>query len=270
MRNKTPDKMSLAVKRNRKVEEDAAVTLPDVKTRVLSTPDTDLSTGGDTPMAILNRPLGPEFVQRRPGPGGSKLSYLSSSDAILVANMVFGNDRWSSEVLRQTESEPRQEAGKWVVDALCRIRVTVHWPTTKKSTFHEGTGYGGGSRGAKTPSEALEMAIKEAETDAFKRAMRKFGEALGNCFYDKGFLAWIEKQRAREGKYDAAKHFASECLVRKPTPATRSTKRTFSFDVPQKVAKPGGQPPQPPPPYKKEEDFGDDDLFEDDEGFPDL
>ncbi|OAQ60413.1 transposase [Purpureocillium lilacinum] len=57
------------------------------------------------------------------------------------------------------------------------------------------------------------MAIKEAKTDAFKRALRMFGEALGNCFYDKVYLAWIEKQRSREGKHDPSKHFVPESLL---------------------------------------------------------
>lgn len=192
-------------------------------------------------MDMLNRPLGPEFVQRRPGPGGSRLSYLNSSDATYVANMVLGNDRWSTEVLRQEESEPRQEGGKWVVDAVCRVRATVHWPTRGASTFHEGTGYGGGSKGAKTPGEAVEMAIKEAETDAYKRALRMFGEATGNCFYDKNYLAWIEKVRTQEGKQDPSKQFTRERLLRKQSSAyPRSSQRSLSFEPQKSVSKVSG------------------------------
>ncbi|KJZ68205.1 hypothetical protein HIM_12404 [Hirsutella minnesotensis 3608] len=255
--------MSLSGKRSRKAEEDPLAMSPEMKTRVLSSCETDSTRGSDTPLAMLNRPLGPEFVQRRPGPGGSKLSYLNSSDATYVANLVLGNDRWSTEVLRQQESEPRQEGGKWVVDALCRVRVTVHWATRGGApTFHEGTGFGGGSRGAKTASEAMEMAIKEAETDAYKRALRMFGEATGNCFYDKNYLVWIEKMRLREGRQDPAKQFAHEQLLRKPcyTPP-RSSQQTLSFESQGKNTGKVAGPVRVVP----TDDFYDD-MFEDDAG----
>ncbi|KAM4058828.1 rad52/22 family double-strand break repair protein [Hirsutella rhossiliensis] len=233
-----------------------------MKTRVLSSPDTHSTTGSDTPLAILNRPLGPEFVQRRAGPGGSKLSYLSSSDATYVANLVLGNDRWSTEVLRQEESEPRQEGGKWVVDAVCRVRVTVHWATRGAPTFHESTGYGGGSKGAKTRGDAVEMAVKEAETDAYKRALCMFGEATGNCFYDKNYLAWIEKMRTREGKHDPSKQFTHEQLLRKSARTLpRGSQQSLSFESQKNGVKVAGPLRAVPP-----DEFYDD-VFEDDVGF---
>ncbi|OAQ57517.1 rad52/22 family double-strand break repair protein domain-containing protein [Purpureocillium lilacinum] len=197
------------------------------------------------------------------------LSYLSSSDAIYVANLVFGNDHWSSEVLRQEEDVPHREGEKWAVNAKCRVRVTVNWPSTGQSTFHEGTGYGGGSKGAKTPGDALEMAIKEAETDAFKRALRMFGEALGNCFYDKVYLAWIEKQRSREGKHDPSKHFVPESLLRKHATLTPtcSSQQVLSFE-PRKSGN-GAKVDGPVRLVPKTEEFDDvdSDMFVDDDGY---
>ncbi|XP_044721266.1 rad52/22 family double-strand break repair protein [Hirsutella rhossiliensis] len=130
---------------------------------------------------------------------------------------------------------------------------------TARSTFHEGTGYGGGSKGAKTPGEALELAIKEAETDAFKRALRRFGEALGNCLYDKDYLAWIEKVRGREGKRDPEKLFNVETLLRKPLSASPASQPSLSSG-PQPSSRGGvdhgGRP-------VSKDEFDDDEFFED-------
>ncbi len=263
--------MSFSGKRGRRTDDangdDVVAPPPYVKTRVRSLPDTG-SIRDDMPLGLLNRPLGPEFVKSRKGPGLA-LFYLSSSDAVYVANLVFGNDNWSSEVLRQEEDIPHREGDKWAVNAKCRVRVTVNWPSTGQSTFHEGTGYGGGSKGAKTAGDALEMAIKEAETDAFKRALRMFGEALGNCFYDKLHLDWIKKQRDREGNEDASKRFTWDNLLRRHGTATppRSSQQKLSFESRKNGdgAKVGG--PVRLVPTKDEFDDVDSDMFVEDDGY---
>ena len=40
---------------------------------------------------------------------------------------------------------------------------------------------------ARNKAEAMEKAKKEAVTDGIKRCLRSFGNALGNCLYDKAF-----------------------------------------------------------------------------------
>jgi DNA repair and recombination protein RAD52 len=132
---------------------------------------------------------------------------------VKLANYFFGHDGWSSEVVH-CERESGQENGKWVATVVMRVRVTVVWTTTS-SSYHEGTGYGGG-KPQRTKGEALEGAYKEAETDAFKRALKNFGEAVGNCLYDKDYLAYIETVRNREGKFDGKKQFAATEFMRKP------------------------------------------------------
>lgn len=62
------------------------------------------------------------------------------------------------------------------------VRVTL-----KDGTFHEDTGYGV-AENAKGKAAAYEKARKEAATDGLKRAIRMFGNALGNCIYDKNYL----------------------------------------------------------------------------------
>lgn len=43
---------------------------------------------------------------------------------------------------------------------------------------------------------ASSQAKKEAVTDALKRALRQFGDALGNCVYNKAYLAEVAKMKA--------------------------------------------------------------------------
>jgi DNA recombination protein Rad52 len=45
----------------------------------------------------------------------------------------------------------------------------------------------------KGKAAAFEKAKKEGTTDALKRALRSFGNVLGNCIYDKDYLNKVTK-----------------------------------------------------------------------------
>ena len=53
-------------------------------------------------------------------------------------------------------------------------------------------GYGC-TENCKGKAAAFEKAKKEGTTDALKRALRNFGNILGNCIYDKDYLARVTK-----------------------------------------------------------------------------
>jgi len=55
----------------------------------------------------------------------------------------------------------------------------------------------------KGKAAAFEKAKKEAATDALKRALRNFGNVLGNCLYDKDYLQRITKVKIAPSKWDA-------------------------------------------------------------------
>lgn len=55
------------------------------------------------------------------------------------------------------------------------------------SSTYQDIGYGS-AENQKSKASAYEKAKKEAVTDATKRALRMFGNRLGNCAYDKTFL----------------------------------------------------------------------------------
>lgn len=76
------------------------------------------------------------------------------------------------------------------------VRVTL-----KDGTFHEDVGYGH-IENCKGKAAAFEKAKKEGTTDALKRALRNFGNVLGNCIYDKEYLAKVTKIKVQPVKWD--------------------------------------------------------------------
>ena len=55
----------------------------------------------------------------------------------------------------------------------------------------------------KSKAAAFEKAKKEGATDALKRALRNFGNVLGNCLYDKEYLGKVTKVKYAPSKWDA-------------------------------------------------------------------
>lgn len=60
-------------------------------------------------------------------------------------------------------------------------------------------GHGSGMGSGATPGEAHETAVKEAETDATKRALVTFGNAFGLCLYDRE-QKQVRRRRKPQGK----------------------------------------------------------------------
>ena len=63
----------------------------------------------------------------------------------------------------------------------------------KDGAFHEDVGYGV-SEGMRSKALSIEKARKEAVTDGLKRALRAFGNVMGNCISDKQYLRYIQRQ----------------------------------------------------------------------------
>jgi DNA recombination protein Rad52 len=130
----------------------------------------------DTITKALSAPLGLQHVKSRQQAGRS-LSYIEGWHAIAEANRIFGFDGWTREVEIQRLGEPREVDGKWRVSFMAKCRVEA------KGVVREGHGYGSGI--AKDLGDAHESALKEAETDAMKRALMTFGNPFGLALYDK-------------------------------------------------------------------------------------
>lgn len=215
---------SSAVKRGWKAEEHSGS--PPPYTDAKRKPEALSSLGGANPdekrvrrsnsdlNAELAKGLGPEYVSTRKGPGNLSLSYLSTSDCIDLMNEIFGSDGWSSSIVSH-DTEVREESNKWIADSTCVVRITVRWPN-QSTSFHEGHGYGG-NKSLKGRGEALEGAIKEAESDALKRAARLLGRATGNCVYDKDYLKHLNGVRYAEKNAPTPMRWTAEDMLRKPS-----------------------------------------------------
>ena len=109
------------------------------------------------------------------------LSYVEGWHTISEANRIFGFDAWDREtVIAQCVWEGKQ-GSRSACSYVARVRITVR--AGDAVIFREGSGSGTGN--GKNPGEAHERALKEAETDAMKRALSTFGNLFGLALYDK-------------------------------------------------------------------------------------
>lgn len=130
----------------------------------------------------LAAPLNSAHVASRTQAGRS-LSYIEGWHAIAEANRIFGFDAWDRETIEtRCVSERDRKIGQqqkdgWSVSYVAKVRVTVD------GRVREGVGAGHGID--VDLGLAHESAIKEAETDAMKRALMTFGNPFGLALYDK-------------------------------------------------------------------------------------
>lgn len=145
--------------------------------------------------SLLEHKLGAEHISVRPGAAGTKFVYVESWKVIELANSIFGFNGWSSSIVDLTPDFIDTLPGKkFRVGITAVVRVTVHAGNTSSTTtdhaFHEDVGYGIAEN--KNKGIAIENAKKEAVSDARKRALRCFGNALGNCIYDKNHIKKVK------------------------------------------------------------------------------
>lgn len=150
--------------------------------------------------ALLEAPLDRKHVASR-SQAGRSLSYLEGWHVIAEANRIFGFDAWDRETveLRQLgepyqtpqvdrDGRPKSFNGEpimnWRVGYMAKVRVTVRSADDVMGQIvREGCGFGSGID--RDLGQAHESALKEAETDAMKRALMTFGNPFGLALYDK-------------------------------------------------------------------------------------
>jgi DNA recombination protein Rad52 len=135
----------------------------------------------DKQVRTLSSKLSPKHVKSRRDSNGQTLFYVEGWHVIGEANRIFGFDAWdrqtlSTECVWQGAAHQRQHACSYVA----RVRVTVRAGDAVVCREASGSGHGVGA----TPGAAHESAIKEAETDAMKRALITFGNPFGLALYD--------------------------------------------------------------------------------------
>jgi DNA recombination protein Rad52 len=130
----------------------------------------------------LSAPLNRANVKER-SQSGRSLSYIEGWHAIAEANRIFGFDGWDRETVEvKVVSERPRKIGRdgrdgFSVSYIARVRISVG------SIIRDGVGAGHGIDA--DLGLAHESAIKEAETDAMKRALMTFGNPFGLALYDK-------------------------------------------------------------------------------------
>ena len=146
----------------------------------------------------LDKQLGPEYISSRPGAAGQKVHYLAAEKVINLANEIFGFNGWNSSIqnIQIDFVDEHPETRKITLGLSVIVRVTL-----KDGTYHEDVGYGC-IENCKGKAAAFEKAKKEGTTDALKRALRTFGNVLGNCVYDKEYVAKVTKIKVGSGKFD--------------------------------------------------------------------
>ena len=137
----------------------------------------------DTQIKKLKANLDPANVKTR-NQAGIQLSYIEGWWAISEANRIFVFDGWDrrTELTRLGEPEvTKSSSDKWNVNYMAKVTITVR----AGDTIIDRDGVGFGSGVARILGQACESAIKEAETDATKRALTTFGNPFGLALYDK-------------------------------------------------------------------------------------
>lgn len=138
-------------------------------------------------LAALSAPLDRQHVKQRTQ-GSARVSYIEGWHAINEANRIFGFDAWTRETLALVVvSERERKIGSsqrdgWGVTYRATVRITVQVPGVP-AIVRDGSGAGHGID--VDLGQAHESALKEAETDAMKRAMMTFGNPFGLALYDK-------------------------------------------------------------------------------------
>ncbi|XP_072256165.1 DNA repair protein RAD52 homolog [Pyxicephalus adspersus] len=135
----------------------------------------------------LRQKLGPEYISSRQAGGGQKVCYIEGHRVISLANEMFGYNGWSHSITQQNVDFVDLSNGKFYVGVCAFVKVQL-----KDGSYHEDVGYGV-SEGLKSKALSLEKARKEAVTDGLKRALKCFGNSLGNCILDKDYLRAVNK-----------------------------------------------------------------------------
>ncbi len=157
--------------------------------------------------AALAAPLNRANVQTR-SQAGRSFNYLEGWVAIREANRIFGFDGWQRETIElRCVSESQRPIGRdqkpgWGVTYIARVRIRLGSQANgAPSLIREGSGAGHGID--VDLGLAHESALKEAETDAMKRALMTFGNPFGLALYDKQqrqVTSSVRDERAPQGK----------------------------------------------------------------------
>jgi DNA recombination protein Rad52 len=135
---------------------------------------------------ILLKGINGERIAQRKGGGGRSLSYLEAWDVKAHMNRIFGFLNWSSDVSVAELAYEENSDGRWNVAYKVILTLRVNGASYTEAAV--------GSSTLPSRGEAHDMAIKTAESDAFKRAAINLGDQFGLSLYNNGSTAPVVKQ----------------------------------------------------------------------------
>lgn len=147
----------------------------------------------------------------RIGRDGKGFSHVEAWDIRRVLNGTFGFTGWSGETTAMELIYEDTTGGKFAVAYRAKYQITVGDAVYTEWAVGDCKNYP--SRG-----DAHDMAIKTAESQAFKRAAMNLGDQFGLSLYDGGSLkqsikATLDVPVAKAGAADKAAEFAADLEI---------------------------------------------------------
>jgi DNA recombination protein Rad52 len=138
----------------------------------------------------LKQPIDLKNVAERKTGWDQKVPFVESWKVIDEANRIFGFDGWWSETVQLD----CVQSDDFCVTYIAKVRVTVG--AFGNQIIREGVGAGHGKGEKVNLGDKHESAVKEAESDARKRAFMQFGNQFGLSLYDSK-KAWKNPKKDR-------------------------------------------------------------------------
>jgi recombination DNA repair RAD52 pathway protein len=142
----------------------------------------------------LLRGINPNRVASRRGGGGKSLAYVEAFDIKAHMIRIFGFGEWSWDVLSADLAYAIQGEKNWEVGYRVIGKLTIH---ATGATYTEAAV---GMASLPNVGEAHDMAVKTAESDAFKRAAINLGDQFGLSLYKNGQTAPVVIATIGEGE----------------------------------------------------------------------
>ena len=150
----------------------------------------------DTQRDVLFRPINGKRIQTR-SQAGRNLHYLATWDVRAHLIRIFGFGGFDAEVVDSALLFCDQnERNQWQASFMVTLRLHIK---ALDATYTE---VAVGSATLPQRGEALDMAVKTAESDALKRAAVNLGDQFGLSLYNNGSLAPVVGQSLAYGHDD--------------------------------------------------------------------
>lgn len=139
----------------------------------------------------LSLKLSPVYFVRSSLSSSEDWYRLEPSTLQYLADQIFGEDQWSRSERDLRLESAEKDGDEYVVCMSCIGRVTL-----ASGTFREDVGFA--TCRSRDLNEARERCTSFVQANSFVRAMRLFGDSLGNCLYNREFMSYLKEHSSHE------------------------------------------------------------------------